>query len=173
MDSLPLLWSYSPWYFTLLLALPLLVGHPSAFVPCPYQRRWRPRLIRAHLLSGTGERKGCGSHSWDVQWLYRLLEVPTFWGRSCTLPGCGFLGRAKLHRLPGSCKWWPVPVHSLVATAAAIIPTSGVTDPRPISPPISGICVSLGCGMSTSMPTAHIWGCRLQPDHPTYGTHEG
>ena len=34
MDSLPLLWSYSPWYFTLVLALPLLVGHPSAFVPC-------------------------------------------------------------------------------------------------------------------------------------------
>jgi len=52
--SLPLLQSHGLWRSALVLALPLLVGHPLVFAPCPDKMGWRLRLTRAHLLSQAG-----------------------------------------------------------------------------------------------------------------------
>ena len=50
----------SPW------RLPLFVGLPPAPVPHPDQSRQQQRLIKVHLLSRPGERKGYGGHNWGV-----------------------------------------------------------------------------------------------------------
>ena len=52
----------SPWRSALVWCLPLFVGLPPAPVPHPDQSR----LIKVHLLSRPGERKGCGGYSWGV-----------------------------------------------------------------------------------------------------------
>ena len=53
----PFFWTHSPWFSTLVLTSPVLVGHPLASLPHLNKMGWKPRLLKAHLLIQAGRGK--------------------------------------------------------------------------------------------------------------------
>ena len=106
--SLTLLCLHRSWGSALDLALPLLVGHPLASVPCP-ERRWlKQRLIRGFWLTQAMGREAYGMRGKPaVAEASVMLQQPEVWRvfswGHC--PGSRDAGSGGLNRLPGGDVW--------------------------------------------------------------------